>query len=77
MMNLMHAQASAQLISLIVFAAIAKWYLVPWLHELSRAESLTALLWVHVFRYVALQVFSAPAKRISDFGCWGGRDRVG
>jgi hypothetical protein len=77
MMNLMHAQASAQLISLIVFAAIAKWYLVPWLHELSRAESLTALLWVHVFRYVALQVFSAQQNGfpISDAGAaeivWG------
>jgi len=31
----------------------------PWLGRRSRAEALTALLWVHVFRYVALQVFAA------------------
>jgi hypothetical protein len=77
MTSLMHAQASAQLISLIVFAGIAKWYVVPWLQERSRAEALTAVLWVHVFRYVALQVFSAQQNGfpISDAGAaeivWG------
>ncbi len=59
MTKLMHAQAAAQLMSLITFAAIAKWYVVPWLEKGSRVEALAALLWVHVFRYVALQVFSA------------------
>jgi hypothetical protein len=53
------AQASAQFISLIIFAAAARWYVVPWLYARPRAEALTVLLWVHVFRYVALQVFSA------------------
>jgi hypothetical protein len=67
---LMPAQASAQLISLIVFAAMARWYLVPWLESRTRAEALTALLWVQAFRYVALQVFSAQAADfpISDSG---------
>lgn len=64
------AQGSAQLLSLIVFAAIAIWYVVPWLNARSRAEALIALLWVHVFRYVALQVFSAQTTGfpISDEG---------
>jgi len=53
------AQAGAQLVSLVVFAAIARWYVVPWLRNRQRADALVALLWVHVFRYVALQVFSA------------------
>jgi len=67
---LIPAQASAQFISLIVFAAAARWYAVPWLNARPRAEALTALLWVHVFRYVALQVFSAQHDGfpISDHG---------
>ena len=67
---LMPAQGSAQLLSLIVFAAISIWYVVPWLNARSRAEALIALLWVHVFRYVALQVFSAQTTGfpISDEG---------
>jgi hypothetical protein len=67
---LMPAQASAQLLSLIVFGAMARWYLVPWLAGRVRAEALIALLWVHVFRYVALQVFSAQGAGfpISDGG---------
>ena len=64
------AQASAQLLSLIVFGAIAWWYAVPWLKSHARADALIALLWVHVFRYVALQVFSAQTSGfpISDGG---------
>jgi hypothetical protein len=56
---LLLAQASAQFLSLIALAAIARWYVVPWLNRRPRADALIALLWVHVFRYVALQVFSA------------------
>lgn len=64
------AQGSAQLLSLIVFSAVSLWYVVPWLNARSRAEALVALLWVHVFRYVALQVFSAQTTGfpISDEG---------
>lgn len=53
------AQAAAQFASLILFVAAARWYVIPWLNARSRASALTALLWIHVFRYVALQVFSA------------------
>ena len=53
------AQAAAQFISLIVFVLAARWYAVPWLKARPRATALIALLWVHVFRYVALQVFAA------------------
>ena len=70
MTYMMPAQASAQFLSLIVFAAAARWYVVPWLNNHTRAEALIALLWVHVFRYVALQVFSAQRDGfpISDSG---------
>jgi hypothetical protein len=59
MNELILAQAGAQFISLIVYGAIARWYVTPWLQSRQRADALIALLWVHVFRYVALQVFSA------------------
>jgi hypothetical protein len=60
MMNiLVPAQAGAQLVSLLIFVAIARWYVAPWLSARDRAEALIALLWLHVFRYVALQVFAA------------------
>jgi len=64
------AQASAQLVTLIVFVAAARWYVIPWLGARPRADALIALLWVHVFRYVALQVFSAQhgGFPISDSG---------
>ena len=37
------AQASAQFLSLIVFAAAARWYVVPWLKNRTRADALIAL----------------------------------
>jgi hypothetical protein len=70
---LMPAQASAQLLSLLVLGAIARWHVLPWLKNRARADALIALLWVHVFRYVALQVFSAQHDGfpISDSGAMG------
>jgi hypothetical protein len=67
---LLPAQAAAQVLSLIVYTAIARWYVVPRLRGRARADALTALLWVHVFRYIALQVFSAQRDGfpISDGG---------
>ena len=64
------AQASAQFITLFVVVMIARWHIIPWLNGLARADALIALLWVHVFRYVALQVFSAQHTGfpISDGG---------
>jgi hypothetical protein len=56
------AQAGAQLISLAVYIVIAIWYVAPWLARRERAKALIALLWLHVFRYVALQIFSAQQE---------------
>ena len=66
----MPAQAGAQFISLILFLFAARWYVLPRLARMDRAAALTALLWVHVFRYVALQIFSAQHSgfAISDAG---------
>lgn len=64
------AQAGTQLLSLIVFGTIASWYVAPWLKARGRADALVPLLWIHVFRYVALQAFSAQRDGfpISDGG---------
>jgi hypothetical protein len=59
MNNLVPAQAGAQLITLLLFITLARWYVAPWLAKRERAEALIALLWVHVFRYIALQIFVA------------------
>ena len=56
---LMFAAALASALSFVIFAVMAAWYVAPWLAARRRAEALTALLWVHAFRYVALQIFSA------------------
>ena len=68
------AQALAQASSLAVFATMAIWYAAPWLKSRGRAAALTPLLWIHVFRYVALQTVSAQHAGfpISD----GGRDEI-
>ena len=68
------AQALAQASSLAVFATMAIWYVAPWLNSRGRAAALTPLLWIHVFRYVALQTVSAQHAGfpISD----GGRDEI-
>src|SRR5947207_3081117 len=46
----------------------------PWLKAQARAEALTWLLWTQVFRYVALQIFSAQqfGFAVSD----SGRDQI-
>lgn len=64
------AQAAAQLFSLVVFGTMARWYVAPWLRTLKRGAALVPLVWIHVFRYVALQSFSAQRDGfpISDGG---------
>jgi hypothetical protein len=64
------AQAAAQFISLFLLITAARWYVISWLNNRPRADALIALLWVHAFRYVALQVFSAQQSGfpISDEG---------
>ena len=59
MNHLVPAQAGAQLITLVIFITLARWYVVPWLAKRERADALFALLWVNVVRYVALNVFVA------------------
>ena len=49
-------------ISLIVYSLIAIWYVVPWLKKLDKRQALTAPLWVHVFRYLALYLLVAQRE---------------
>jgi len=58
-MDLTSAAALASLLSFAVFVIAAVWYVAPWLGTLRRADALTLLLWIHAFRHVALQIFSA------------------
>jgi hypothetical protein len=58
-MGLMSAAALASVLSFVMFAIMAIVYVAPWLAARPRAEALMPLLWVHAFRHVALQIFSA------------------
>ncbi len=73
-MSVTQAHALAQVGSLLVFVTLATWYVVPWTRTRSRADALAPLVWVHAFRYVALQLFSAQQAGfpISD----AGRDQI-
>ena len=73
-MGLMSAAALASMLSFVMFAIMAAWYVVPWLAARPRAEALVPLLWVHAFRHVALQIYSAQHTgfAVSD----GVRDRI-
>ena len=57
-----------QLISIAIYSLIALWYVVPWLKKQDRIDALTALLWIHVFRYLVLYIFTARREgyTISD-----------
>ena len=69
-MELKIALGLSQMVSLVVFASIAAWYVAPWIARQDRTTALTALIWPHVFRYVALQAYSAQHAGfpISDDG---------
>jgi hypothetical protein len=58
-MTLMSAAALASLLNFAILALIAVWYVAPWLATQQRAEALIPLLWIHAFRHIALQIFSA------------------
>ena len=60
-MDITAAAYAASTLSFIVWAGAAKWYAIPWLRQHGRATALTALLWIHALRYVALQIYSAQA----------------
>ena len=48
-------------LSLVAYALIAAWYVVPRLGPLPRAVALTPLLWVHVFRVVGGTILAPGA----------------
>ena len=50
------------IISLVVYSLIAIWYVAPWLRKLDKRQALTAPLWVHVFRYLALYLLVAQRE---------------
>jgi hypothetical protein len=58
-MSPMSAAALASVLSFVVFVIMAGSYVAPWLATRRRAEALIPLLWVHAFRHVALQIYSA------------------
>ena len=73
-MSLMSAAALASVLSFVMFAIMAVLYVAPWLATRQRPEALTLLLWIHAFRHVALQIYSAQqfGFAVSD----GARDQI-
>jgi hypothetical protein len=57
--NLTAAALVAQVVSFAAFITAAVWYAVPWMRRRPLELAVPALLWVHVFRAIAMQVFSA------------------
>jgi hypothetical protein len=68
------AAGLASIISFGALIAAVAWYAAPWLNARPRADALIALLWIHAFRYVALQVFSA--QRVGLAVTDGMRDQI-
>src|SRR5262249_38663777 len=73
-MTLMGAAALGSLLSFAIFALMAVGYVGPRLATQQRAGGVTPLLWVHAFRHIALQIFSAQkfGFAVSD----GARDQI-
>lgn len=59
MMDLTAAALVAMALSFVVFGTAAAWYAVPRMRAVALGAAITPLLWIHAFRYVALQLFSA------------------
>ena len=53
------ASLIATAIAFIFAAVFAAWYAVPWMRQRPAVVTLAACLWVHAFRIVALQIYSA------------------
>jgi hypothetical protein len=58
-MNLTAAGLLATALSFWLVLTAAVWYVVPWMKRQPVAVALSLPLWLHAFRYVALQIFSA------------------
>lgn len=53
------ASLVAAMLAFVLVALFATWYAVPWMRQRPAAAAIAVCLWVHVFRIVALQIFSA------------------
>ena len=73
-MSPMSAAALASVLSFVMFAILAVLHVAPWLATRRLSAALTPLLLVHVFRHVALQIYSAQqfGFEVSD----GTRDEI-
>lgn len=58
-MDLTMAALLAMVLSFVAYSTGAVWYLVPWMRGVALGLAITPLLWIHAFRHVALQLFSA------------------
>jgi hypothetical protein len=53
------ASLIATAIAFIFAAVFAAWYAVPWMRQRPAVVTIAACLWLHAFRIVALQIYSA------------------
>jgi hypothetical protein len=53
------ASLMATTMSFVLFILFAVWYAGPWMNRRPLAVALSVPLWIHAFRHVALQMFSA------------------
>jgi hypothetical protein len=58
-MNPMTASLIATALAFVFAALFAGWYAVPWIRQHPAGVAISACLWVHALRIVALQIFSA------------------
>jgi hypothetical protein len=61
MTELTVAALAAMILSFVVFGTAAVWYAIPRMRVVELGAAISPLLWVHAFRHVALQLFSAQA----------------
>ena len=60
-MDMKTAAFVATTLSFIFCIAAVKWHVAPWLRRIGRVDALAPLLWIHVARCVALQIYSAQS----------------
>ncbi len=58
-MTLTYAALAATGFSFLVYILAAVWYVGPWIGRRSLVDALSVLVWVHAFRFIALEIFSA------------------
>lgn len=58
-MDLKAAASLAMILSFVAYGTAAVWYAAPRMRVAPVAAAITPLLWIHAFRYVALQLFSS------------------